>query len=181
MRYEAGKFLDIKGFCSVHQSKEMAIQASLAAEEEQDNDQLMMLVDQEGPLQSVVFLVTFTDLWAHFELNSSLFSAFPEEQEILLQDGISGKITSVNREKNYNGSGQSLTFVNVSYPFQKDTKASVKRQDQKLQTKLKKQNKMFQTMLTNEPSVNIFSGSQFGGSGGIGNNTKNSNANSKVK
>ena len=50
MRFEAGKFLDIKGFCSVHQSKEMAIQASLAAEEEQDNDQLMMLVDQEGPL-----------------------------------------------------------------------------------------------------------------------------------
>lgn len=71
MRYEAGKFLDIKGFCSVHQSKEMAIQASMAADEEQDNDQLMMLVDQEGPLQSVIFLITFTDLWAHFELNSS--------------------------------------------------------------------------------------------------------------
>ena len=80
-----------------------------------------MLVEKEGPLQPVVFQIAFTDLWAHFELNSPLYSSFPDEQEILLQDGMGCQITGVKTEKDFEGTGQNLTFVSLSYPFEKDT------------------------------------------------------------
>ena len=38
----------------------------------------------------------------------------------------------------YNGAGQSLTVVNITYPIQKETKAKVKQQDNKLKNKIKK-------------------------------------------
>lgn len=81
LRYEKDEILDIKGFCSAQVSKEMALDAAFQPSdfEDQENEQLMLLVDKEGSLQSVLFQISFTEVWAHFEMNSSIYSSFPEE------------------------------------------------------------------------------------------------------
>ena len=106
MRYEVGKILDIKGFCSTLLNVDQAIQAALELEDEQENEQLLMLIEKEGPLQPVIFQIAFTDVWAHFELNSDVYSSFPDEQEILLQDGMGCKITEIYTQKDFEGTGQ---------------------------------------------------------------------------
>lgn len=84
-------------------------------------------------------------------MSSSVYSAFPEEQELLLQDGVSCRVTDVSQKQvDYNGQSQTLTFVSITYPIQKETKAKAKGQDAKLKNKIKKQNRMFQTMLQQE-------------------------------
>lgn len=84
MRLEEDAILDIKGFCSVNIDKQLAIETALAEEEENENESLLILVEKEGPLQSVMYQIQFTDVCFHFELSGSMYSAFPDEQELVL-------------------------------------------------------------------------------------------------
>lgn len=97
--------------------KNIALEAALAEEDDDENESLLLLVDKEGPLQCVFYQIKFTDLWAHFELTGHVYSAFPDEQEVLLQDGISCRINNISKQKNFEETGQDLTVINLTYPI----------------------------------------------------------------
>jgi len=71
MRLEEDNILDIKGFCSVNIDKQLAIETALAEEEDNENESMLLLIEKEGPLQSLVYHISFSDVCFHFELSGS--------------------------------------------------------------------------------------------------------------
>ena len=61
-------------------------------------------------------------------------------------------MTGITQEKDFENTDCSLTIVSLVYPYQKESKQSLKQQDEKLKNKMKKQNKMFGAMLEEEPT-----------------------------
>ena len=72
---EEGKEISLKGFSSASMNRDIAIKFALD--------------DVQPPKRPVLLQIEWLGLEDHFRLNSNEYSAYPKEEEILLNDGLS--------------------------------------------------------------------------------------------
>ena len=87
-KYQVGKTINLTGFTSSTLSKETALSFAFDGKTilKEDTNRLPLLVEIE-----------YTGDKEFIQLNSEELSAYPSEQEVLLQDGIQYKVVSVTK------------------------------------------------------------------------------------
>jgi hypothetical protein len=77
--YEVGKDTNLLGFTSTTLKRSIAINFAIPSSD------LIIEVPEKTP---ILLVIEFTGKQQYFFLNSGAYSAYPDEQEVLLQDGI---------------------------------------------------------------------------------------------
>ena len=98
-KFKIGSFISLQGFTSSTLSRLRALQFAL----EQDPQPLTSSPPNSSPpppprkLLPILFHITFTGSTQYFYLNSEDYSAYPHEQEVLLQEGIKYRVEQIEK------------------------------------------------------------------------------------
>ena len=100
-RYEIGKLLNLRGYTSATTTRSVAIGFAV--------DKL------QADLCPVLYNIKFTGDEGLFYMSDENYSAFKDEDEILIQDGFDYRINSIT-EFNHDDTGQKITEIQLTYP-----------------------------------------------------------------